>query len=640
MIIKTKKLLFYGLKDEISLFFEKAQQRGIVEFIGKHQLKQSDLPTSLKNFVSAIKILRKQPVEKIEEEVAYSPEEICDRVIQTDRNIEHLEELKNGLLEEAKRVAPFGDFSLDEVEYIKNESNRIFQFFTIKTKRRGDRIFEDLIYISTDYDQDNFIAINNEKKSYPGYLEVIIDKPIGLINKRLWMIDEQLQHQRDSLKKFAAYLPNLMEGILKKYNNFNLQMVESNAEFPLDETIFTISGWLPCNKEQELEGLLKEFSIVYEVVKIEETDQERTYLENNRIGALGEDLIKIYDIPSTSDTDPSNWVLWAFALFYAMIVSDAGYGLIYLLSAFFMKYKIKNPKPNIKRFNSLLFILSISIIVWGVMTASFFGIEFKPESMINKVSPLNYAARLKADYHLKEKDDVYKEWVVNYPEISKAKSGEEFLLLAKKTEDGNTTYPAIIDFERNILLEFSILVGMVHISIASLINLRRHWAGLGWVIFILGGYLYFPSVLQATSMVNFFHLLTKPLAYAIGLYVLYFGMASAFVLSLIQNKLSGLREITNVVGIFGDILSYLRLYALGLSGLILSDTFDIMASSMNIFFGFFLIVIGHSINLVLGIMGGVIHGLRLNFLEWYNHCFEGGGKLFKPLKLVKYKGDL
>ena len=97
-------------------------------------------------------------------------------------------------------------------------------------------------------------------------------------------------------------------------------------------------------------------------------------------------------------------------------------------------------------------------------------------------------------------------------------------------------------------------------------------------------------------------------------------------------------SIAKVIELFADILSYLRLYALGLAGMILASTFNDMGlglmESFGVIVGSIVIVVGHMINIVVGIMGGTIHGLRLNFIEWYHHCFEGGGKLFQPLKLL------
>ena len=119
-----------------------------------------------------------------------------------------------------------------------------------------------------------------------------------------------------------------------------------------------------------------------------------------------------------------------------------------------------------------------------------------------------------------------------------------------------------------------------------------------------------------------------------GLILMSGGFGLAVLLAIIQNKLLGLAEIANVIQVFADVLSYLRLYALALAGAIMGETINEMSSAMPFVVAVILMIAAHAVNMALGIMGGVIHGLRLNFLEWYHYSFEGGGKPFKPLKLI------
>jgi V/A-type H+-transporting ATPase subunit I len=131
----------------------------------------------------------------------------------------------------------------------------------------------------------------------------------------------------------------------------------------------------------------------------------------------------------------------------------------------------------------------------------------------------------------------------------------------------------------------------------------------------------------------------KHTAFEVGLQLLWGGLGLAIALALIQNRVKGLIELMKPIEIFADILSYLRLYALGLAGMILGETFNGMGERLGFAAGFFVILLGHTTNLAVGIIGGTIHGLRLNFIEWYHHCFGGGGKLFNPLKLLKVRGE-
>ena len=235
------------------------------------------------------------------------------------------------------------------------------------------------------------------------------------------------------------------------------------------------------------------------------------------------------------------------------------------------------------------------------------------------------------------KDDVYRTWVMKFPEINKAQTGDEMLKMSAVTKKTTTSYQIVEEFSGNLILEFTLLMGILHITLGFLRYLRRNIAGLGWIFFMVGGYLFFPSLLNATILPEFLGWIDRPTARVVGLQLLFGGIGFAIIAALIQRRWKGISEITNMVQVFADVLSYLRLYALSLAGAIMASTFNQEGSAMGYFFGFIVILIGHCINMLLSFMGGIVHGLRLNFLEWYHYCFDGGGRLFKPLQKLRFK---
>ncbi|MES2274174.1 MAG: hypothetical protein V4487_08285, partial [Chlamydiota bacterium] len=135
------------------------------------------------------------------------------------------------------------------------------------------------------------------------------------------------------------------------------------------------------------------------------------------------------------------------------------------------------------------------------------------------------------------------------PAIATATDGHDFLVKASQVVDGSVKYEVLNEFTENILLEFSLIVGIIHISLSFLRYLNRNWAGIAWISFMVGGYLFFPSMLHATTIVNFMGWIPKPLAYAIGQQLLYGGLVGVLVLSLIQKRRIGasLVELTNAI---------------------------------------------------------------------------------------------
>ncbi len=302
----------------------------------------------------------------------------------------------------------------------------------------------------------------------------------------------------------------------------------------------------------------------------------------------------------------------------------------------FLKWKFPHLRRVKKRFLKLGMILSIATIAWGFFTASYFGMDFAPNNPLQKPSIIAYLAKKKAAYHLSLKDDVYQGYVQKYPVLASQDNPETFLMQSKKGAENRVTYPVFEEFFNNILMEFSFLMGIIHIALSFFRYLRRNFAGLGWVVFIVGGYLYFPSIVHATVLVNFMGWLSKPIAYSIGFYMVLGGLSFAFLAAFWQRKWGAFSEIFHVTQVFADVLSYLRLYALALGGMVMARTFnDTLGMEMGVIGTIIIIFIGHALNINMSLIGAVVHGLRLNFLEWFHYSFEGGGRLFNPLALKK-----
>ncbi len=640
MIIPVKKYLFIGACEDIEQFFERAQQRGFIEFIPAHGKRSLEPTPDIQTFLAALKILRKQPLGPVYEKRGDRDEalEVARTIIALKEKIEHFHEQERLVTAEIARVAPLGDFSLEEVREIEQLGGRVIQFFCMKSFKR-DRVTlsDEMIYLGTEYDLDYFMSIADRHLSFPEMIEMKVEQPVGVLKENLKAIMQNLAASEEKLRGFAGHIDFLHNYLLDDLNHFHLEEAKSDIEFPLENGLFAVEAWIPQNKLQSLFACLQGLAVHCDAILIEEEDRVPTYMENEGFARLGEDLVHIYDTPGSHDRDPSRWVLWSFALFFAMIIADAGYGLLFLALAGFLKWKYPHLQGSGRRFVKLIGLLSISCIVWGVLTTSYFGLEILPENPLNRVSLSNYLVEKKAAYHLANRDDVYQEYARLFPQIQGVEGSREMLDSAVKHENGRTKYPMFDAFKGSVMLEIALLAGVIHIGLSLLRYLDRHLAGLGWLAFTVGGYLYFPSKLHATSLVNFLGWMSKSTAQAVGLELIWVGIGGAVVLALIQKRLKGLSEIMNVITVFGDVLSYLRLYALSLAATIMADTFNGIGSSVGLVFGAIIILAGHCVNISLGTMGGVIHGLRLNFIEWYHYSFEGGGRLLRPLHKLKIR---
>ena len=638
MISDVKKFLFIGVKEDLDLFFNRAQKKGMIEFIPKDEGRTAKMPRYIEELMAAIKIVKHYPTA----DRAYPDDsealEAAKEIIMLHDKMERLSEELIHIREEIAKMTPLGQFSLDQVNLFENLSNKRLRFYSCKRGFKDHSDFpEELVFVTTDHELDYFIYVGNEKFEYAELIELHFTHSLDEWKEKKEHWKANIKECEVRLKKYAAYVDFLQKNLVTKLNHVHLEQAKKASEEQLKGHLFAIDGWVPVKKVDQLIELSQDLGVHFEEVMIEERDRKPTYMENQKLGAIGEDLVHIYDTPSYEDKDPSRWVLFAFIVFFAMIVADAGYGMIYLLIGIVLRVKFyAKAKGAFKRFIKLLLMLSSASVIYGVLTCSYFSIDVAPNNPLNRYSLLNYLTEKKAEYHMKVKDDVYEEWSGRYPKIKSALTPTQFLHDAVTTMQNKKVFVIIKEFNDNILMELSLIVGILHVSLSFLRNLRKCWAGIGWIAFMVGGYFYFPKMLNATSMLNFMEVVSKPSSHIIGFQLLVGGAAFASIASLIQNRLSGIGEIVTSIQIFADVLSYLRLYALGLASMILAATFNDMGSQVHWALGVLITVAGHSVNIILGIMAGVIHGLRLNFLEWYHYSFEGGGKIFSPLKVMKY----
>lgn len=640
MIIDLEKYLFIGSKEHLNAFFDEAQKRGFIHFAAQQGVHKTEFPNHLQEVLQALKILKRQkPIDQWEGSGSCEfAQKIGSEVLFANSEINRLLEERRLIEVEIARVAPFGDFSMEELLAIEEVTGRRFHFFCMKTAISHRTSFgPEVIYINTEYDLDYFIAFCDGPVAIDEMIEMRIDLPVGALKERLRNINQSLSEQHERIATLAKYETFLREICVDEVDAHNLKFAKEQVQTPLGDSLFAAIGWVPKNRLQLLKPLVEKMAVHLEPVAVEEDDTPPTCMQNRGFARIGQDLAVIYDVPSTTDKDPSLWVFWAFVLFFAMIISDGGYGLIFMAIAFFLKQRYPDMKRAAKRMVKLVFTLGVACLVWGTLTCSFFGVSFKPTSWLGEISPAVYLASRKAEYHMQKQDDVYHYWIENLrqSDLKSQKTGRDFITAGTAKREGETIYPIYNEFYQNILLEFCLLVGMIHITLSFLRYLRRNLSGIGWIACIFGGYLYFPKMLNATSMLQFLGLIDKQAAYAAGEQLLYIGLVTAPLIALIQKRLKGASEIMRLIEVFADVLSYLRLYALAIAGALMAETFNAMGQEIGLVFGILVILAGHTINLSLGIMGGVIHGLRLNFLEWYHYSFEGGGYLFQPLRKLR-----
>lgn len=636
MRVDVTKYLVMGPMSIRDRFFQRIQEEGIVEFISRER-PSLESPLEIQNFTDALHVLRQMvPVKQVPTDDYRSARVLARHVVERSHELEHLEEKIRILEKEIARIEVFGDFSIPEMREIEKRSGRVFQFFFAKKSELLEAPKRpEVILVGHAYGLDYFVSINKERTSYEGLIEIVIDESLSELQSQLAQAKRQIDEFEAELAALAHKKKLLKSGLIDALNRYHLEDSKNRLQSLLDGELFAVEGWVPKNKIKILMKIADSLNVHIEPIQVEEKDRVPTYLENKGFARLGEDLISIYDTPSSTDRDPSLWVFIAFGIFFSMIIADAGYGLILLGLSFYLYFKF-GKKPGLgRRLILLTMSLSIGCIFWGVMLTSFFGIELSPDNKFRDISLINWMVNQKAEYLLTHKPKAYTDLIHEYPQLKDATTPIQLLTGVTREQQGMGKYVIYNNFTDNVLIELAIFVGTIHIILSFLRYLDRNWAGFGWITFMIGAYLYFPIILGALSIIHYIFHVPYELGGEIGKYILFAGLGATVVLAIIQRRLGGLGEIMHIIEVFADVMSYLRIYALSLAGIIMATTFNQIGASMPIYLGIFVILAGHIINITLALMGGIIHGLRLNFIEWYHYSFEGGGKEFHPLSLIK-----
>jgi V/A-type H+-transporting ATPase subunit I len=353
-----------------------------------------------------------------------------------------------------------------------------------------------------------------------------------------------------------------------------------------EASIFVLQGWVPAPELPRLRGLAEERRLALLVEEPGKEDRPPTLLSNPPGLAVGEDLVDFYQTPGYRSWDPSLVVFLSFTLFFAMILSDAGYATLLGLGVI-ASWRAMGGSATGRRLRILAATLCGGALVWGLLVGSYFG-----------ASP---------------------------PEGS-------LLGLLKRFD--------INDFDT--MMRLSVTIGVLHIALANGIMAWQYWGqnrskvSLGWIAVALGGLLIWLGMGEEGVR----------LLYRLGVSTLVAGLLAVFLfgserpvrnaIDLLWRILGGLSALTNVTKIFGDVLSYLRLFALGLASASLALTFNDLARQvaeaypgMGLLFSLLILLVGHLLNILLSLMSGVVHGLRLNFIEFYNWGLSEEGYPFR-----------
>jgi V/A-type H+/Na+-transporting ATPase subunit I len=524
--------------------------------------------------------------------------EVFNRLKTMEKELEHNHHQVLQLEKEKKQLLPWGEFKWETIHSLEEKGVHI-RFMSCPI-RKYEPVWEEEYYISIIGDLDGYRYFVKIEKTENGYSQngfdeisgadelVLPERSLGDVNSEIIRLKSEADLLNHELHQIAFCCKPLL---MKFQQELQQKLSEHNALLQTTEEVEgkvkMLEGWVPETKKDELDAYLEENQILYTADKPEEEDNVPILLKNNRFAKLYEIIGKLYELPNHKELDLVPFFAPFYMMFFGFSLGDAGYGLVIIAAAQFMKKKM----PNLKSVMSLAQWLGLATVLFGILTGTFFGID-----LINSDIP----------------------WLENF---------KAYMISTDKL------------FNLAIILGvIQILFGMVLkvVNISRVRGFRFSLSTIGWLILLIGlGSVYgLKSVEVLSSQVA--GIVQNSIFIVSGILILVLNHPKR---NIFMNIGAGLWDVYSMAtSLLGDILSYIRLFALGVSSAILGMVFNSMAMSMkpdNIILGplvmIIILIIGHGITIFMAALGAFVHPIRLTFVEFYKNAgFTGGGKSYSP----------
>lgn len=596
-IAKLNKISIVSVRGDKDAVLREIQELG---FVHLQSINQSKIPiigavptTAIERLKAAIRYLKDSPVKgKLKtQQSEIEINDLIDKILTNQKETFEKIDRLDFLQERIANLSIWGNFKLpndDEINQCK------FWFYKIKLKDFESIPKYAVLHEIHRDNQFHYIVIIDPKEPDAALMPVprihTGATSLQALKDEMETVNEKLDDLHEQRVHLTRYIFLLKHKLAQFYDKTNLQQAATMTHD--DEHTFILQGWVPTGKLNTLYEFCKQHNLTLILEEAEEHDDPPTLLETYPWSAAGIELVKFYQMPGYRALDPSLLVFVSFTIFFAMILADAGYALVIALITLFYWHKLNKMNAGVW-LKPLLFSICLVSFIYGVMVGSYFGASPSPETLLAKLKILD-----------------------------------------------------INDFKT--MMSVVLVIGCLHIVAA---NVMRAWfakktqakiQSLAYAVLVVGVVLsIFADKYTLTPL-----LYSSFTIIALSILVIMISASDLPVTnfkSFIKRLVFGLTELMQLSSLFGDILSYLRLFALGLAGASLAVTFNQIARQIAEAsphgFGWVLailvLILGQSLNFILCLMSAVIHGLRLNYIEFFKWSVKEEGHQYDPLKKME-----
>ena len=501
---------------------------------------------------------------------------------------------------EIDRVSAWGDFSPEDVKSLRADG------YDLHFYRMGEKEFQAaaadenirMFRLAPVDKMATAAVLGTLPAEIPATEFVLPDKSITQLQQDIAAAQEGITACDETLKAASVYDASFKAEMLKAQNDINFSAANATAQG--DGDFVWLSGYIPEVELDKFKAMAAEKKCAWAVEDVaDEDDHIPTKVRYNKVSKYIQPVFDILGIlPGYREQDISLWFFLFFTLFFAMIIGDGGYGALILIGTIALTVMKKGTKDV--RF--LLYVLSIATVIWGAITGTWFGMASAMNVPFLKALVIPQFA--------------------TYPEVFGLKASDP----------------------QNMIMKFSFTIGAIQMVLGSLIAIKDKLAkkdlswisNAGWAVAVIAMYLLslklvihedinltvvFGMIGVAFVLVLLFGGMSPDLTFGQGLKA---GLANAFT------------DFLDTISCFGNVMSYIRLFAVGMAGVAISQSFNGIAAGMHgplIILGVVVVLIGHALNIIMCFLSVVVHGVRLNVLEFSGQVgLEWTGIPYEPFK--------
>ena len=621
MIEKMKKFTFLVTDREYEGFIESIRELGVVHVT---QLQQGATSTELQEaiyleqrYARALDFLKIYGTKYALKSGAVVPK--YDTPLSLLQKVEELQVQENLLMheedelkKELEMLDPWGEFSPEKVQRLSETIGMEMHFFRCRSKKFKAEWLDNFFAVPVnEYEKKTYFVTFSESRpeiaaehlTLPQKSLSLVKDEIADVKKRKFVVRQQLSAVANSL------LHVLESGLADVQNEISLNKVHLSSEKTCGDVLHLMLGWVRADATAPLTAYLDEAHIYYEMADPAFEDEVPVQITNGRFSRLFEPILKMYSLPNYNDLDPTQFFAPFFMLFFGLCMGDAGYGLLIFLVGLMLVAKATDDK---KAYGKLAMWLGGSTMLCGLATGTVFGVDLTQQdwAFIQPIKP--------------------------------------FFL------NDNGVGPI---FGYSPMMVLSVIIGLVQVLLGMTMKGCKAARNYGWP-YAVGTFSWVVALLAAIVL---YGLPACGIELAAWIQYLLLGIigVSALGIFLYNNPASyknpALGVLSNIgggvwetygmaTGLLGDLLSYIRLFALGLTGGVLGGVFNSLALDMTASAPIYVripamvivLLLGHGITFALSMISAFVHPMRLTFVEFFKNAdFAGGGKAYEPFRKIK-----